>query len=434
MSLKKYQLGFGKGVQEIELPTEKIVQVYEGNKYAKIENVQKAAIEAMRNPIGSAPLQKVVTKGDKVAIVVSDITRAWIKTSEFLVTIIDELNLAGVSDEDIFIMIAQGSHRAHTHEEDVFVCGQEVVNRIKIDAHTSLNKEDNVYVGTTSHGTPAYIDKKILEADKVILTGGATVHLMAGFGGGRKSIMPGVSGDETIQKNHSLALTDEIGGGLNDNTRTTKLVGNRLHEDMCEVCKMVDPCFLVNVVMNAEGDFARIVAGHWYDAWYEGTKDVMKIQGVTAKEKADLVIASAGGFPKDINFYQGSKLYDTAEMAMKADGIMITMLECEDMMEPQAFIGSFKYDDTIEMEKDLRARFTIPFFVAYKLTCLAKHNIVYMVTKKEHFDIVRTTGQVPVETVQEAYELAKAELERRGNKDFTINLMPHAANTVPLFK
>ncbi|HIU63595.1 MAG TPA: nickel-dependent lactate racemase [Candidatus Avacidaminococcus intestinavium] len=434
MSLKKYSFGYGRGTQELELPEERVLQVINGNPAAKIEDVKAATLEAIRNPIGSAPLREQVKKGDKVGIIVSDITRSWIRTGEFLPVIINELNSAGVADEDIFIVVAQGTHRAHTLEEDIAVCSKEVVDRIKIYAHTSTDKENLVYLGTTKRGTPAYVDKRIVDADKVILTGGITVHLMAGFGGGRKSVMPGVSSFETIQKNHALALADVVGEGASKACASTKLDGNRLNEDMCEVAAMLNPCFLVNAVMNADGDFFKIVAGHWYDAWLEGTKDVMKIQGVKVKEKADIVIATPGGFPKDINMYQGSKTYDTASMAMKQGGIMIALLECPDIMEPPAFVESFRFDDMLEFEKAVRAEFTIPFFIAFTVAALAKNNTVYLVTRKENFDIVRKTGQIPVETLAEAWQLAQEELKKRGLSDnYTINLMPHAANTVPMF-
>ena len=432
MTLKRYSFGYGHGTQEIDLPEEKVLQVINGNPSTKIEDVKAATLEAIRNPIGTEPLQQIVEKGDNVAIIVSDITRSWIRTNEFLPVVVDELNLAGVPDEDIFVVIAQGTHRAHTPEEDIAVCSQEVVDRIKIYQHFSKDEENLVLVGTTTYGTPAYIDKRVMDADKIILTGGITVHLMAGFGGGRKSIMPGVSGDITVQKNHSLALAKEVGAGASLECASTKIDGNPLHEDMCEVAEMVNPCFLVNSVMNAEGDFSRIVAGHWYDAWLEGTKDVMKIQGVAIKEKADVVIASPGGFPKDINMYQGSKTYDTAGMAMKPGGIMIAMLECPDVKEPPAFIDSFRFDDMLEFEKACRAAFTIPFFIAFTVSLLAHSNTVYLVTKKENFDIVRKTGQIPVESLEEAWKLAQIELAKQGKTDYTINIMPHAANTVPM--
>lgn len=256
---------------------------------------------------------------------------------------------------------------------------------------------------------------------------------MAGFGGGRKSILPGVAGDATIQKNHALALADEVGAGISQETRTTLIDHNRLNDDMCEAAALLAPCFLVNSVMDTDGDFARIVAGHWHDAWLEGTKEVMKIQGVKVKGQADVVIASPGGFPKDINLYQGSKTYDTAEMALKPGGIVISLLEAREVNDPPEYMQSFRYDDLIEMEKAVRAKFTIPFFIAYRLFLLCQKSTVYIVTKKENFEAVRKTGQIPVETLAEAWTLAQQQLVERGlQDDYTVNIMQHAANTVPM--
>ena len=131
MALKTFKFGIGEGYQEISLPEEHILQVIEGNEVPKLDDVQAATIEALRNPINSKPLQEVVSKGEKVAVIVSDITRGWIRTPEFLKYVIDEINLGGVPDEDICIVIAQGTHRAQTREEDIAVCGKEVADRMK---------------------------------------------------------------------------------------------------------------------------------------------------------------------------------------------------------------------------------------------------------------------------------------------------------------
>ena len=131
MALKTFKFGIGEGYQEISLPEEHILQVIEGNEVPKLDDVQAATIEALRNPINSKPLQEVVSKGEKVAVIVSDITRGWIRTPEFLKYVIDEINLGGVPDEDICIVIAQGTHRAQTREEDIAVCGKEVADRMQ---------------------------------------------------------------------------------------------------------------------------------------------------------------------------------------------------------------------------------------------------------------------------------------------------------------
>ena len=106
-----------------------------------------------------------------------------------------------------------------------------------------------------------------------------------------------------------MALTDEIGGGVNPDTSIMRHFGNRLSEDMCDVASFLNPCFMVNAIMDAEGNFYKIMAGHWYEAWLQGTKEVMKLQGVPLKEKSDVVIVSGGGYPRDISLYQGMKCY-----------------------------------------------------------------------------------------------------------------------------
>ena len=432
MALKNFKFGFGDGFQEVALPEEHILQVIEGNQSEKITDVKAAVLKAMRDPINSKPLQQCVNKGEKVAIVVSDITRL-VHTDQILIHIVNELNLAGIPDEDISIVVAQGTHRPQTHEEDVIVCGQEVVDHIKIYQHSS-KESVCVHVGDTPRGVPVWIDKHVTDADKVILTGGITVHLLAGYGGGRKSILPGVASEETIQKHHSLALADEFGGGVYPGVCTANIEGNRFHEELCAACEFINPCFLVNNVLDNDGDFAKIVGGHWYDAWLEGTKEVLKIQGVKAKRKADVVIASPGGFPKDINLYQGSKTYDTSALALKKGGILIAALEAREINDPPAYMESFRFDNLTDMEKALREEFSIPFYVAFVLASLCHENTVYLVTKPENFEAARKTGQIPVATIEEAWQLAQEKLKAEGKTDYTINVMQHAANTVPMIE
>ena len=184
--MRKYQLPYGNGFQEVTLPEEKILYDIHGNQAAIQEDIAAATLAAVREPIASQPLQKVVQKGDKVAVIVSDVTRL-VRTAEFLPVIIGEINAAGVPDEDITIVVATGTHRAHTHEEDIAVCGEEIVKRIKIHQHDSRNNEELTDLGVTSFGTLILIDSYVAEADKVIITGAVSLHPMAGFGGGRKA-------------------------------------------------------------------------------------------------------------------------------------------------------------------------------------------------------------------------------------------------------
>lgn len=431
--MKKYQLPYGNGFQEVTLPEEKVLYDIHGNQADVQEDIAAATLAAVRDPIASQPLQKVVRKGDKVAVIVSDVTRL-VRTAEFLPVIISEINAAGVPDEDITIIVATGTHRAHTHDEDIAVCGKDIVKRIKIHQHDSRNNEELTDLGVTSFGTPILIDSYVAEADKVIITGAVSLHPMAGFGGGRKAVMPGVSGHATIMHNHAIALAPKVGNGCNPLCETGILEGNPLHEDMVEVTKKLDPAFLVNMVFTPEGKLHEVVAGHWYKAWEKGCKDLVAMAGVPIKELADVVFASAGGSPKDMNLYQSCKAHMNAVFAVKKGGIMILTLECPDIKEPAIFTDWFSKSDVLQFEKDVRADFSIPAFVAFKTRCIVNSLTTYLVTKPENFEFVRQTGQIPVASLEEAWLLAQQELAKQGKDDYKITIMGHASATMPVLE
>jgi nickel-dependent lactate racemase len=429
--MAKFALGFGRGTMELSVPDERIAEVIEGKPYPEITDIRASVIEVLRNPIGTPPLQELVTKGDKVAVVASDVTRAWIRHDLFLPVILDELNAAGVPDEDILLVAALGAHRKHTDAENVAVYGQEVVNRVKIVQSHAPEAENYEYVGTTTRGNKTYLNKHVLHADKVILTGGIVFHLMAGFGGGRKSVLPGIAGYETIQANHSLCLHDEVGKGTSPACCSGKTEGNNMHEDMMEIAEMLNPTFIFNIVLTAEGKFARFVAGHWRKAWESGCETVAEIFGVPIKQKADVVVASAGGFPKDINLYQGSKTIDNADMACKDNGVVIMMMECPDIAEPPDFSGWFNYESLYGREIALRKAFTVPGFIALKAgICFAEKPHI-LITLPQNKAFIEKAGMIFAENLDQALAIAE---EKLGRKDFTVTVMSHGANTVPMLK
>lgn len=429
--MKTYEFSYGKGMQTVDLPEEHIIYDLHGKEVSVEADIAAAALKALRDPIDSKPLADIVRPGDKIAIVVSDETRLCY-TDQFLPVIIAELNANGIPDSDIDIVIATGTHRAQTPEEDILVLGEEMVKRFRVHQHDCRDKENLVYKGTTSRGNKVYINKIVANADKIIATGAVTLHPMAGFGGGRKAIVPGVAGLETINHNHVLALAEKPGDGCNPNVTTAKLEGNPFHEDLTECVEFVNPDFLVDVVLTSDGGLYEVVAGNWKTAFYKGCKDLLEISGIPITELADVVIASGGGYPKDINLYQGTKTHMNVEMAVKPGGIAIIMLECPDIKEPAVFTDWLIKSNLRKTEQEVRDNFYMAAFVAYKSRCIIEAHTVYLVTRKENFDFVRQTGQIPVETVAEAWKLAQEKLAAEGKKDYTITLMGHAPVTLPV--
>ncbi|MDR3564776.1 MAG: nickel-dependent lactate racemase [Negativicutes bacterium] len=429
--LKEFALGFGDKELKVSFPVERILHVIEGKHVDPVVDVEAAVKKVLADPIGTPPLKKIIAKGEKVAIIVSDITRAWIRYDLFLPTLLNEINAAGVPDSDIYLVVGLGAHRHHTDEENVAVFGREVTKRVAIYQSHAQYSEDFTLIGTTTRGVETFVHKKVAAADKVILTGGIVYHLMGGFGGGRKSVMPGVSGYASIQGNHSFCLNDVVGQGISPHCVSGKLEGNNMNEDMTEMAGLLNPAFLLNAVFTPEGKFARFVAGHWNKAWREGCRTVEEIFGVPIGAQADLVVASAGGFPKDINLYQGSKTIDNAFAAVKPDGAIIIVLECRDIMEPPDFSGWFDYESLYDRELALREGFTVPGFIALKLGLIAKQLPMIVVTIPENHAFITKGGMIPAATMEEALAIVAKKL---GRSDYSVTVMPHAANTVPILK
>lgn len=427
--MKTFSLPYGKGVQTVDLDESHVLYDLHGTPTVPVADEGAAVRQVLRHPVGSAPLQELVSPGDTVAIIVSDITRL-VHTDKMLPVIVDELNQAGIGDDQITVITAQGTHRAHTPAEDVTVCGADMVKRLRIVDHDCHNQDALTYVGKTSLGNDVYLNSEAVKADKVILTGAVSFYFMAGFGGGRKAVLPGIASYDTIMRNHCMALADS--GGLNPHSETSLLDGNPLHNDMTEATKMLNPVFLVNTVFSADGDLFEVVGGQWYDAWKKGCDDLLRAASVAITEQADVTIGSAGGYPKDMNLYQSMKAHMNAVFATKPGGIMIFTLDCPDIKEPAIFTDWFFRSDMAAFERDLRADFTIPAFVAFKSRCIINSmRKVYIVTRPENFDIIRQSGQVPAATLEEAWRMAQAELAAEGKLDYKITIMSHASATFP---
>ena len=431
--MKTFALPYGKTELTITLPEEHVLYDIHGNGGATIQDVQAATREALLHPLDSAPLSQLVHKGEKIALVVSDITRL-VHTAEFLPEVVAELNQAGIPDQDMTIVIATGTHRAQTPAEDAVVCGADLARRIKIHQHDCRRQDELKYYGTTKYGTPVYLDTVVAQADKVIVTGGISLHPFAGFGGGRKAILPGVAGLDSINHNHLMALADQVGAGCEKTTETAILQGNRIAEDMEEACAMLNPDFLLNVVFAPEGALHEIVAGNWQTAFAKGCRDLLKLAGVHIKEQADVVIASAGGYPKDLNLYQAMKSHMNAIFAVKPGGIMIQTLECPDIKEPAVFTDWLVKSEPLQFEKEVRADFSIPAFVAFKSRQIINSLTVYLVTRPENFAFVKSSGQIPVASLEEAWELAQKQLLEQDKHDYKVTIMGHASATLPILE
>lgn len=432
--MKSFEFPYGTGTQSLVLDEQHIQYHFTSTQTKETAHEEEAIRYSLRHPIDSRPLVDCVKPGGTVVIIVSDMTRA-VHTDRMLRAIVAELEEAGIADDQITVLVALGTHRQQTEEETAAVCGRDMMRRLNIVQHDCHDENQLVSVGTTSYGNDVRLNRLAVEADTVILTGAVSFHDMAGFGGGRKAVLPGIAGYDTIMTNHALALNPDCPYGMDPRCDAGKLSDNPIHCDMMEGAAFLKPAFLVNLVLTAEGKLHDVVSGDWQTAWQEGCRRLLALDGVPIEHLSDVVIGSAGGHPKDINLYQATKAHMNAVFAVKPGGILILAMACPDMYEPADFTDWFFRDDLDEVLSAVRQHFTIPAFSAYKTRCLIRMmKEVYIVTDRAYFEVIRRTGEIPAETMEEAWQMAQKTLQAENKTDYTVTVMPYAAATLPVYQ
>lgn len=420
-----YSLKFDKEKMNAAIPEESLLGILESREVPCAATEEEAVRNALENPIGSARIGEKIKPGEKVCIVTCDLTRAWQHTNVYLPLLVEEIKKGGAKDEDIFFISGTGTHRAQTPEEHKLLLGENLYKRHKIYDHQST--AEMVDFGTTSFGTPVRFNKRAVDADHIILTGGVVYHFMAGWGGGRKAALPGIAAYDTVMANHALALNPLPGKGRNQVCRSGNVEGNLIHLDMTEAVSLLDPSFLLNVVMNASGKIGWAVAGDWRKA-YDRARDIVdSVELIEIPRQADLVVASACGYPKDINFYQTSKTIFNAQEAARPGGAVVVLAACSEgygNAEMQMMLQRYKNSE--EREAELRREFTIAKHVGYCVGETAEQYDFHLVTKMDP-ELPEGRGIQVSRTLDEALEKVYA----KHGRSLGTWLMPQGANTLP---
>ncbi|MDF2615577.1 MAG: hypothetical protein K0Q47_232 [Sedimentibacter sp.] len=378
--MARYKLKYDKAKLEMEIPEEDILKVIIPNTYEhKFSTDKEVVIDALQNPIDAPLITEMFHKGETVCLLVNDITRLT-KSEVFVPLIIDELNKVGIIDEDITILFANGLHKQMNEIEMRTIVGNEVYNRVNIVQHDGINGKFEL-AGTTSSENEVYVNTIVKNADKVIMTGGIIMHHLAGYGGGRKDIIPGCAKQDTIFYNHRMMV--------NPAARAGNIEGNPIHKDLMEACSLINPDYIVNVILDHEGNIAGAVAGNWITAWEAGCRIADSLYKVPIEQEADLVIASSGGFPKDIDLRQSKKGYYNAQRAVKQGGVIICLAGCDEGIsrEGDPFESWLeKYKTLDEVRKEMMIRFDIGGLNAYRTREVQKRARLILITK---LDVVR---------------------------------------------
>ena len=410
----KIDLGFGSGVQSVTLPDENILAVLEANpveyKLTGTDEVRRA----LREPIGAAPLRETVHAGETVAIVTSDITRPC-PTWKMLPPVLEELFAAGIRPENITVTFALGSHRHHTEEEHKKLMGESY----GLVACRDSDGVNCTHLGVTKRGTPVDIDTAVASADRRICFGNIEYHYFAGYSGGAKAIMPGVSTREAIQSNHSRMVEAAACAG--------KLTGNPVREDIEEAAAICGVDYIVNVVLDAHKEIVYAVAGDVTKAHRDGCRFLDGLYRKTIPHRADIVLVSQGGAPKDLNLYQVQKALDNAKHAVRHGGIIVLVGSCREGLGEKVFeqwmLEAEKPDDLI---KRVRENFRLGGHKAAAIAMVLQNAEIDLVSELEP-EFVKQIFLQPYQTAQAALDHAFAKLGR----DASVIVMPYGGSTLP---
>ncbi len=363
--------------------------------------------------------------GEKLVIVTSDITR-YTGSEIYLPLLVDRLNRQGIADGDIEILIALGIHRKQTEHEHQRILGP-LYGRIHVSDHECDDPDMLTFIGTTSNGIKVRINRKAVEADHLILTGTIGFHYFAGFGGGRKSVLPGIASRKACMASHFAVLNPGEGNGKNPLAVTGNLDGNPVHQAMVEGCALAKPAFILNTVLTADKRIIAAFAGDWREVHEAGCRFYHERFAYPLSEKGDLVVASCGGFPKDINLIQAHKSMEYAAQALKDGGVMILLAECRDGFGNGTFFNWFRFKRLEEFEAALREQYEINGQTAYSLLQKAQRFRIILVSQFP-LQQVEEMGMIPARTLDEAMELAIGML----SDEWRCYLMPEAGCVLPV--
>ncbi len=409
------------GKEEVQLPIqdENIIKILNLKKQKALLNPENRLKNLLKNPIGCASLRELIfqKKASKILIIVNDITRPT-PYEVILPPLLGELHEMGIKKENIIFIIATGIHRSNSQEEIKEMFGENIFSAYKFINHdcNDLNLKD---LGRLKSGNKLWVNPIIPDIDFIITTGVIVPHYFAGFSGGRKSILPGICGRKTIEANHAKMVYPD--------SRAGNLKGNPVHQEMQEAAEKVGVDFNINVVTDENHQIVEIVAGELLTSWQQGVKICKQIYICPIEKKADVVIASAGGYPKDINVYQAQKALENACHAVKLGGTIILLAECLEGYGEATFENWIEEanspDDII---KRLNKKFTLGGHKAYGVAKIVKEVEVIFISSLAP-EKVHKLFFIPMENVSQALNYIK---DKYG-KNFHAYILPSGNTALP---
>lgn len=409
------ELGYGKTKIPFGVPSSRLNGVLVPDEKERETDETEEIERALNNPFGTDRLENIVTAADTVAVITSDITRPM-PSKKVLPPVLSRLEKAGVKKENIIIVFALGSHRKHTEEEKKYLVGEEIYN-----GYTLLDSDDDDVenLGTTGSGTPVEIFRPVAKADKIVALGNIEYHYFAGYSGGSKAVMPGVSTKNAIRNNHSMMVLPEARTGNIDSP---------VRKDSEEVClKFLKVAFIVNVVLDEKKNIVKCFCGDVIKAHREGCKFLDGFYKITMAHPSDIVVVSSGGYPKDLNMYQAQKALDNAVHAVKKGGIIVWVAECGEGFGSAVFEKWMTEYTPSKRITEIKRNFVLGGHKAAAVALAGKKAKIFFVGEMNP-SVVSKTGLIPFPSVESAFK----EATRIKGENSSVTVMPYGGSTLPV--
>jgi len=420
--LKTIEVPYGHGRQSCSVPAG-VECVYGRLKQVEPElEAGELICQALDNLLGEVDLEKLKRAGT-VAIAVSDITRP-VPTRIILEKLLPWLAQSGISHDRITVLVGGGLHRPATEEEIIYLLGEELLQKIKhVVAHDADYNEDLAFLGNSPQGTPVYVNKYFAQADYKIVTGMIDAHQFMGFTAGVKGAVIGLGGRPTITGNHQRLF--QPGAELGH------LEGNPARTDLEDIGRIIGVDMIVNVVLNDKKQVVKAVAGHPITAHRAGVEFAKEVFGVQMN-RADVVIASPGGFPKDINVYQTQKALTPAAQLAKPGGTIILVAECTEGSGEESFEKEMSlYQNPGDVVSAFKQKdFVIGPHKAYLWSRTLAQTKTVLVSDKVSPSLAQTLMIDVKSTLQEAIDTVLADYP----SNVKIAVLPNANSVIPVIK
>ena len=311
---------YGRGELAVEIPSSDVT-VLRAKHEDGLPNEAEAFREAVRHPISSAPLGELVGAGDRVAVVIPDITRP-LPSDRLLPWLFEELS--HVPPSNVTIVNGTGSHRPNTEEELVAMVGREVASNYRVLNHDAHDPDTLAFAGRSPEGRDVYMNREYVEADRRIVLGFIEPHFMAGFSGGYKGVFPAVADIESIMHYHRASVIGHARstwGVLEDNPTQSQIRANGA---------LLPVDFLVNVTINRNKEITGYFCGDVLAAHERGCEANKASVMVACEREYPIVVTTNGGYPLDQNLYQAVKGMSAAYQIVSDGGLIVAASRCND--------------------------------------------------------------------------------------------------------